>query len=67
MDEGELVRQIHFDQVEMVAGRPLPLRMVIQPMDAPDERTVILYEELELDIPVDDALFSRQGLRRAVR
>lgn len=67
LDEGELVRQLFYDQVEVVSGRELPMRMVIQPMDAPDERTVILYETLELDIAVDDALFSRQGLRRAVR
>ena len=67
LDEGEVVRQLFYDQVEMVSGRELPMRMVIQPTDAPEERTVILYETLELDIAVDDALFSRQGLRRAVR
>lgn len=67
LDQGEVVRVMTFDQLERVAGRDLPMRMLIQPTDAPDERTEIVYESLELDIPVDDALFTRQGLRRVVR
>ena len=38
--------------------------MVVQPADTPAERTVIEYRELELDVHVDDDLFSRRGLRR---
>jgi hypothetical protein len=41
--------------------------MTILPVDEPDERTVVEYLELELDVPVDDLLFTRQGLRRAAR
>lgn len=67
LDQGEVVRVITFDQVRLVAGRELPLRMLVQPTDAPDEHTEIVYESLELDIAVDDALFTRQGLRRVVR
>ena len=67
LDQGELVRQLLFDQVESVAGRELPMRMVVQPMDRPEERTEIVYDELELDLPLDDGLFTRQGLRRVVR
>lgn len=67
LDQGELVRQILFDRVEAVAGRELPLRMVVQPMDRPEEHTEIVYDALELDIPMDDGLFTRQGLRRVVR
>jgi hypothetical protein len=40
------------------------MRMVIQPSDAPDERTVIQYRELDLNVPVSDELFTRRGLRR---
>jgi len=58
------VRTMSFDNVRRVAGRPLPMRMVVQPADAPAERTVIEYRELELDVPVDDDLFTRRGLRR---
>lgn len=67
LDEGEVIRKIHFEDVRRIAGRELPLRMVVRPMDAPEEYTEILYEGLELDIPLDPGLFTRQGLRRAVR
>ena len=66
-DDGELIRSMSFDQIRTIAGRPIPMRMILQPVDNEEERTVVEYLELELDIPVDDQLFTRQGLRRAAR
>ena len=63
-DGDNMVRTISYEDVRQVAGRRLPLRMVIQPAGAPDERTVIEYRQLELDVPVADELFTRRGLRR---
>ncbi len=56
-----------FDQIQTIAGKQIPMRMTIVPVDAPEERTVVEYLELKLDVPVDDQLFTRQGLRRAAR
>ncbi len=64
VDEGEIVRVMTFHDVEIVAGQPLPLRLVIQPTDEPDERTEMIYRELELGVPVDSEIFTRRGLRR---
>ena len=66
-DEGELIRAMAFDNIQTVAGKQIPMRMTILPVDKPDEKTVVEYLELELDIPVDEDLFTRQGLRRAAR
>ena len=63
-DQGELVRTMTFDQVQLVASKRIPMRMVLQPADEPDERTVIVYGLLQLDVPVDGDLFTRRGLRR---
>lgn len=63
-DRDRIVRTISYEDVRQVAGRPLPMRLVIQPADAPNERTVFEYHELRLDVPVDDELFTRRGLRR---
>jgi outer membrane lipoprotein-sorting protein len=63
-DEGEVVRTMRFEDVRSVGGRELPMRLIIQPADDPDERTEIHYDRLELDAPVDDDLFTRRGLRR---
>lgn len=66
-DDGEVVRTMRFEDVETVAGRPIPMTMVLVPEDEPGERTVVTYLELELDVPVDETLFTRQGLRRVAR
>jgi outer membrane lipoprotein-sorting protein len=63
-DGTRLMRTMSFEDVRRVAGRTLPMRFVIQPADAPAERTVIEYRELELDVAIDDELFTRRGLRR---
>jgi outer membrane lipoprotein-sorting protein len=63
-DRDELVRTISYEHVQQVAGRPLPMRLVIQPADAPNERTVFQYQSLQLDVPVSADLFTRRGLRR---
>lgn len=66
-DEGEVVRTMTFDDVQTVSGRRLPMRLVLVPSDKPDERTVIQYDELELNVPVADDMFTRRGLRRVAR
>jgi hypothetical protein len=66
-DDGELVRSMAFDEIRTIAGKKIPMRMTIVPEDKPEESTVVEYLELQLDIPVDDQIFTRQGLRRAAR
>jgi hypothetical protein len=66
-DDGKLIRAMNFDRIQTIAGKQVPMRITILPVDEPDERTVVEYLKLELDIPVDDRLFTRQGLRRAAR
>jgi len=66
-DDGKLIRSMSFDRIQTIAGKKIPMRMTITPEDKPQENTVVEYLELQLDIPVDDQLFTRQGLRRAAR
>jgi hypothetical protein len=66
-DEGELVRAWAFDEIQTISGKKIPMRMTIVPVDKPQERTVVTYLQLDLDVPVDGQLFTRQGLRRAAR
>lgn len=66
-DGDEIVRVMTYSDVQAVAGRRLPMEMVLIPTDAPNERTVLKYNELELDVAVDPELFTRRGLRRVAR
>ena len=66
-DDGKIIRSMSFDEIRTIAGKKIPMRMTIVPEDKPEERTVVEYLELQLDIPVDEQIFTRQGLRRAAR
>ena len=62
-EEKVKVRTISFDRVETIGDRTLPLRMTIQPLDKPDERTVLNYSELAFNVPMEASFFSLANLR----
>ncbi|MGD8276853.1 MAG: outer membrane lipoprotein-sorting protein [Gemmatimonadota bacterium] len=66
-DGGEIVRTMTYSDVQTVSGRKLPMVMTLVPSDAPTERTVLKYDELQLDVAVDGELFTRRGLRRVAK
>jgi hypothetical protein len=57
------VRQIHFDRVEQIDGRWIPRRMLVNPLEK-EERTVLLYQNIEFDLPLPPQLFSVRSLKR---
>lgn len=66
-DGADIVRTMTYSDVQTVSGRKLPMVMTLVPSDAPDERTVLKYDELQLDVRVDPDLFTRRGLRRVAK
>lgn len=66
-DGDRLVRTMTFSDVREVEGRQVPHRMEVQPEDKPGESTTLEYSALEFDLDVDDAIFTRRGLRRIAR
>ncbi len=63
-EDGELVRTFTFDRVEQVSGRWLPLRMVIRPLDKPEEKTEFVYDSIEFGVRLDNDFFSLRTIRR---
>ena len=62
-DEDEtLIRTMDFSDFQVMGGRTVPARMVIQPTDG-EERTVVTYLELQFDIGLDEEFFSLRNLR----
>ncbi len=46
-DEEELpVRRIIFDDVQTVSGRTIPLRMIVLPVEKPEEQTLMHYRQV---------------------
>jgi hypothetical protein len=57
------VRDIRFEDVRKVDDRSIPLRMVVQPLDKPRERTLLQYENIEFDLPLEKDFFSLRNLK----
>ena len=61
-EDGSLVRTMNFSDFRVLGGRTLPARMVMEPTDG-EERTVVIYLELEFDVGLDEDFFSLRNLR----
>jgi len=57
------VREIRFDQVQEIDGRFLPMRMTVQPLEDPAEKTVMLYRKIDFDVPIEPNFFSLRSLK----
>lgn len=62
-EKGVLVRTMTFGQVRTIAGRAVPTVVRLTPNDKPGEFTEMRYDQLQIDVPVDDGLFSLQALK----
>jgi len=63
-EDMELARTFTFTDMKMLGGRERPAVLRVVPADKPGEYTEFIYETLELNIDVDDAMFSTQSLKR---
>lgn len=58
------VREIHFDDVQQIGDRIVPMRLTVLPLEKPDERTILQYRELVFDVPIDETYFSLRNLKK---
>ena len=61
-EDGTLARTMTFADFRDLGGRRVPTRMVIEPADG-EERTVVIYLELDFDVGLDEDFFSLRNLR----
>jgi len=62
-EDGDLIRTIEFSDYQIMSGRLVPVRMSVIPTDKPDERTTLIYHELDFDVDIDESFFSLRNLR----
>jgi len=63
-EDMNISRTMTFSRFEMLGGRIRPKVMRVVPSDKPEEYTELVYEELELDIDLDEDFFSISSLKR---
>jgi len=63
-EDMQLARTFTFSGMKMLGGRERPAVLRVVPADKPGEYTEFIYEQLELNIPVNDLMFSKASLKR---
>jgi outer membrane lipoprotein-sorting protein len=63
-DEGTLVRTVSFSDFKVMGGRKVPATLTVTPTDKPDERTTLVYHDLQFDVGLEPAFFSLQNLKQ---
>jgi len=61
----EVIRELRFSDVRMVAGRPLPHVWLMLPSDKPGHSTRVVLEEAAFDVKLDDEIFTQKHLRQS--
>lgn len=63
-EDMEKARIMAFSDIKTMGGRKIPAVMRVTPMEKPGEYTEVVYDRMEYDVPLDDALFSLASLKR---
>ena len=62
-EDGELSRKMIFSDIKTIAGKTLPTRIRMEPMDKPGEYTEMRHKRIEFDVAIDESFFTLQKLR----
>jgi outer membrane lipoprotein-sorting protein len=62
-EDGQLVNTMTGSQIRRMGDRDLPTMLEVTPADEEGHKTIITYESLQFDIPINDAFFSIQNMK----
>ncbi len=62
-EQGRVMRTLEYSEVKNFSGRRIPSVLEMRPAAKPGNRTIFRYLELELDVPVDPAVFTLRNLQ----
>jgi hypothetical protein len=62
--KGRLARTMRFDEVELLGGRRIPARILLEPVDGEGRATELRYLEIEFDVPIPEDTFSLSRLEQ---
>src|SRR5512138_1069705 len=63
-EDGKLINTMKTSEIKILGGRLLPSRMEMIPADKKNNKTVLIYNSLEFDKPIDDNFFTSQNMPR---
>jgi outer membrane lipoprotein-sorting protein len=62
-EDGVLINIMTGSDIKMLGGKLLPSIMEMIPVDKPGQKTVLIYNSLKFDIPIEDNFFTIQNIK----
>lgn len=59
----KLANRIELMDIKEFDGRLLPARMVLTPAEHPEQRTIMIYNDLQFNIELESSFFNQQNMR----
>lgn len=63
-EDGTLANTMHCSDIKMLGGRLLPAKMEMIPADKKGYKTVLIYNSLVFDTPIDNSFFTTQNITK---
>ncbi len=63
-EDGKLVNIMKASDIKKMNGRTIPTRLEMIPAEKPGQKTVIVYEDIQFEIPIPDRFFSLQNMKK---
>ena len=63
-EDGALINLIHAYNIQKMGGRLIPTVFEMIPSDKPGNKTVITYQSLEFDQPIEDSFFTTNNMKQ---
>ena len=60
----DLVKTHKASDIQTMDGRKIPTKIEIIPEDKDDQKTVVIIESIDFNIPLEDSFFSQQNMKR---
>lgn len=63
-EEGYLINTMKMSEIREMGGRIIPTVTEMIPTENPEQKTVIVYKDLQFNVPIEDSFFSIQRMKR---
>ncbi|MFZ9045910.1 MAG: outer membrane lipoprotein-sorting protein [Cyclobacteriaceae bacterium] len=63
-EDGFLINTMILSDIKQLGNRTIPTRLEMIPAENPDQKTVLIYLDMEFDLALEEQFFSLQSLKR---
>ena len=63
-EEGVLINRLLLSKIKEMGERRIPTLLEMEPVDEPGHKTVMIYHNINFNMPIEEVFFSKQQMKR---